>query len=156
MQQPFCLMDGSVCSCYMHYTGFPSALCSPAFLPLVIYIWDLLPWVHFPLHACTEDWNLLKKIAQHHFNPFRAEQKAYTLGKAMGFPACRDLAEPRAKPIYSASLAVVCITFPERNLAKWDLNTTEYFLLWRHVAKSCTFHYHDWKWCTKGTWKSQL
>lgn len=29
MQQPFCLMDGSVCSCYMHYTGFPSALHSP-------------------------------------------------------------------------------------------------------------------------------
>lgn len=129
MQQPFCLMDGSVCSCYMHYTGFPSALRSPC-LPTFSHLHlGLATLGTLPTSCMHRRLKSIEKIAQHHFNPSRAEQKAYTLGKAMGFPACRDLAEPRAKPIYSASLAVVCITFPERNLAKWDLNTTEYFLL---------------------------
>lgn len=31
-----------------------------------------------------------KKIAEHHFNPFRVEQRAFTLGKALGFPDCTD------------------------------------------------------------------
>lgn len=40
---------------------------------------------------------------------------------------------------------------------KWGVNTTEYSLLWRHVAKSCTFH-HQTKsgvWA-KEIWKSRL
>lgn len=45
-----------------------------------------------------------KKIAEHHFNPFRVEQKAFTLGKVMGFPACMDQSKAYL------SLAVVCIT----------------------------------------------
>lgn len=113
MQQPFCLMDGSVCSCYMHYTGFPSALhppCFPTFsyLHLGLATLDTLPTL------CTH-WRLksVEKIAECHFNPFRVEQRAFTLSKAVGFPACRDLAELRAKSTDSASLAVVWITQPE-------------------------------------------
>ena len=76
----------------------------PDFLPLVIYIWDLLPWVHFPLYACTEDWNLMKKNCRALFQYLQRWKRTVPLCKAMGFPACRDLEEPRVKPTYSASL----------------------------------------------------
>lgn len=92
MQQPFCLMDGSVCSCYMHYTGFPSALhspCLPTFSHLHLGLATLGTYISHFLHALKTE-NLLKKIAEHHFNPFRVEKRAFTLGKTMGFPACTD------------------------------------------------------------------
>ena len=133
----------------------------PAFLPLVIYIWDLLPWVHFPLYAHTEDWNLVKKIAEHCFNPFRAEQRAFTLCKVMGFPACRDLAEPRAKSTYSASLCCDMHNTtwnPQRGIwqsGMWiPLNTSSCEGMWPRAAPSITMAESGVR--AKGIWKSQL
>lgn len=90
MQQPFCLMDGSVRSCYMHYTGFPSALhppCLPTFSHLHLGLTTLgtLPIL------CTH-WRLksIEKNCRVPFQSLQSEQRAFTLGKTMGFPACTD------------------------------------------------------------------
>lgn len=90
MQQPFCLMDGSVCSCYVHYTGFPSALhppCLPTFSHLHLGLATLgtLPTL------CTH-WKLksIEKNCRAPFQSFQSWAKGSTLDKIMGFLACMD------------------------------------------------------------------
>lgn len=131
----------------MHYTGFPSALRSPC-LPTFSHLhWRLATLGTFPT-LCTH-WRKKsiekKNIAEHHFNPFRAEQRAFTLCKAVGFPACRDLAEPRAKPTYSASLCCGMRNTtwnPQRGIwqsGMWiPLNTSSCEGMWPRAAPSIT------------------
>lgn len=146
----------------MHYTGFPSALHSPC-LPTFSHLhFRLVTLGTFPT-LCTHRRlkSIGEKIAEHRFNPFRAEQRAFTSCKAVDFPACRDLAEPRANPTYSASLwCGMCNTTwnPQRGIwqsGMWiPLNTSSCEGMWPRAAPFIAMTESGVR--AKGIWKSRL
>lgn len=90
----------------------------------------------------------LKSIEKNCRAPFQSLQswaKGIYFRQSPGFPRLHGPEQSRFIQQALLWYAQHNLKLPERNLAKWDLNTADYFLLWRHVAKSCTCHYHDWK-----------
>lgn len=135
----------------MHYIGFPSALLSPCLRTFSHWHLRLATWSTFPT-LCTH-WRFrpIEKNCRAPFHSFSSWTKSTCLWQSCGFPSFQGPCRTQIKTyIFSQPLLWYLqhnLKSPERNLAKWDVNITEYFLLWRHVAKSCTFYHHDWEWC---------
>lgn len=149
---------GSVCSYYVHYTGFPSALQSPWFLTFSHLHLRFAILSTFPT-SCTH-WRLKKKICRALFQSFQNRKKDICHMQRHGFPSLQGPGRTQSKT-YSASLCCGMHNTtwnPQRGIwqsGMWiPLNTSSCKGMWPRAAPSITVTVSGIR--TKGIWKSQL